>query len=93
MKYKVIKTFTFIQNDTIIIINEKSIIDNNLVDTKNGTFKIEQSVIDNNTEYFQEVDWKIDLLQYLKANKIAQPAILSKKLIPFIDNLLKNNDK
>lgn len=91
MKYKVIKNFSLLLNNIIFTIPEKTIIINNETIIKNQKIHLEDEIILNNTEYFQVVDWKTDLVDYLKTNKIPQPSILAKKLYPFIEDLLQNN--
>jgi hypothetical protein len=84
MKYKVIKEFSITNNTT------------KKIDTlKVGLILVAGSIVDfdiikNNPEYFEEYNWKSELTYYLKLNKFPQPAILSKKLQPFIiDTFLK----
>jgi len=45
-------------------------------------------IIKNNPDYFSHIDWKEELQAYLKTNKIPQPAVITKKLLPFIESLL-----
>ena len=39
-------------------------------------------------QFFEVIDWKAELLTYIKANKLPTPAVLTKKLIPFIDEMV-----
>lgn len=91
-KHRVVKDFQLITDDKkIFILKAKSVIENYRFLSKDIDINIDSDLIDNNPEYFQEIDWKQDLNSYIKSNKLPQPAQLSKKLIPFIESLLVNN--
>lgn len=89
IKHKVIKEFQFLTEDKkILILKVNSILEEYVYSIKDESINIDKDIVDNNPEFFQEVDWKSELLSYLKVNKIPQPAVLSKKLIPFIDEMI-----
>lgn len=91
-KYKVTKEFQFLSSDKkIIVLKVGTIIENFKYVLKNEDFLIDQEIILNNPDFFTELDWKVELLAYMKTNKIPQPAILSKKMIPFIEDMIINN--
>lgn len=58
---------------------------------KGENLLLDKEVIDANPQLFQLIDWKIELLSYLKANKIPQPSQVSKKMLPFIEDVLLSN--
>ncbi len=90
-KHKAIKDFQLITSDKkIFILKSGSIIEDYRFVSKDIDITIDEDLINSNPEYFQEIDWKQDLNSYLKVNKIPQPAQISKKLIPFIENLLSS---
>jgi len=93
IKHKVIKDFQLLTSEKkIIILKSGSIIEDYKLVNKTQKINIEKDIIDNNPEYFQSVDWKQELILHLKQNKIPQPAIISKKLIPFIEeSFILNN--
>lgn len=92
-KHKVLKDFQFITPDKkIIILKSKTILENYRYITKFESVMIEKDIVDNNPEFFSKVEWTEDLNTYLKLNKIPQPAIVTKKLIPFIEEMIKSND-
>jgi len=84
-KYKVIKEFQFLGDDKKIIILK---VGTYIKNYKFGDIEIGKDIIDNNPDFFEVVDWKNELLLYMKANKIPQPAVLSKKLYPFVDMIV-----
>jgi hypothetical protein len=93
-KHKVLKDFQFLTEDKkIIILKAKTIIENYTYKLKTGDITVSKEIINNNPDYFSFIDWKEDLQTYLKANKIAQPAVITKKLVPFVENLLDTNSK
>lgn len=90
-KHKVIQDYQLTTPDKkIIILKAKTnIIDYRYIN-KTDNILVEKDIIDNNPEYFAIVDWKEDFTNYLKTNKIPQPAVLSKKITPFFEEMLNN---
>ena len=89
LKHKVIKEFQFLTPDKkILILKVNTVLEEYVYCQKDESITIDKDIVDNNPEFFQEVDWRAELLSYLKTNKIPQPAVLSKKLIPFIDEMI-----
>lgn len=92
IKYKVLKDFQLIAEDKkIIIIKAKTIIENYTFKNKNEVVKVPVEVIKNNSDYFAPFDWKEELQSFLRTNKIPQPAIITKKIVPFIESLMEEN--
>lgn len=92
IKYKVLKDYQFVTNDKkIVILKAKSIIVDYRYVNKLDDIILEKEVIDGNPDYFSYIDWKEELNTFIKQNKIPQPALLTKKLSPFIEDLLKSN--
>ena len=88
IKHKVLKDFQFVTNDKkIVILKAKTVLENYKYTTKNDSITMEKEVIDNNPDFFSPIDWKEELNTYIKQNKIPQPAILTKKLVPFIEEM------
>jgi len=93
-KHKVLKDFQLLTDDKkIVILKAKTVIENFTYKLKTGDVIVSKEIINNNPDYFSFVDWKEDLQTYLKTNKIAQPAVITKKLVPFVENLLETNSK
>ena len=86
IKHRVIKEFQYITSDKkIVVLKIGTILENYKYITKLESINIDSDVINSNPDFFSIVDWKFELLSYLKQNKIPQPSLLSKKLIPFIE--------
>lgn len=89
LKHKVIQDYQFVSSDKkIIVLKTNTILENYVYSPKGGdSIKIDKDIIENNSTFFKVVDWKEELHSYIKSNKIPQPAILTKKIIPFIDEM------
>lgn len=86
VKHKLLSDYQFLTNDKkIIILKTGTIIEDYKYITKSDSVNIDMDIVHNNPHYFQAIDWKIELLSYLKQNKIPQPSVVCKKLIPFIE--------
>ena len=89
IKHKVVKEFQYLSPDKkIFILKAGTILEEYNYKVKTETIAIDRDIIDNNPEFFEIVDWKAELLTYIKANKLPTPAVLTKKLIPFIDEMV-----
>lgn len=85
-KHKLIKDFQLITDDKkIIILKSGTMIIDYYYKTKDSSIKIDEAIVNSNDLFFEKIDWKTDLNTYLKSNKVAQPGIVAKKLIPFIE--------
>jgi hypothetical protein len=91
-KHKVLKDFQLLTDDKkILILKAKTIIEDYKFKTKTDFVVVSAEIIKNNPEYFSFIDWKEELQGYLKTNKIPQPAVITKKLVPFIETLMSEN--
>lgn len=89
IKHKVVKEFQYLSPDKkIFILKAGTILEEYNYKVKTETIAIDKDIIDNNPEFFEIIDWKAELLTYIKANKLPTPAVLTKKLIPFIDEMV-----
>jgi len=92
IKHKVLKDFQLLTDDKkILILKAKTIIEDYKFKNKAETVTVPLDIIKNNPDYFSYIDWKEDLQTYLKTNKIAQPAVITKKLVPFIESMMSNS--
>ena len=92
MKHKVLRDFQYLTENKKIIIFKSGTVLNDYTYVSNNLFiNIDKDIIDNNIEYFEILDWKSELVAYLKANKIPQPSVLGKKLQPFIQEMFITN--
>ena len=89
IKHKVVKEFQYLSPDKkIFILKAGTILEEYNYKIKSDIIPIDKDIIDNNPEFFEIIDWKAELLTYIKANKLPTPAVLTKKLIPFIDEMV-----
>ena len=58
---------------------------------KTELIPIDKAIIDNNPEFFEVIDWKAELLTFMRAEKMPQPAQLGKKLIPFFEDMIMSS--
>jgi predicted RNase H-like nuclease (RuvC/YqgF family) len=92
IKHKVLKDFQLLTTDKkIITLKSKTVLEDYKYITKNDNVVVEKDVINNNPDYFSIIDWKEELNTYLKQNKIPQPTIITKKLIPFLEEMFVIN--
>jgi hypothetical protein len=92
IKHKVLKDFQLLTDDKkIIILKAKTVIEDYKFKNKSETVSVPVDIIKNNPDYFSFIDWKEELQSYLKVNKIAQPAVITKKLVPFIETMMSEN--
>ncbi len=89
IKHKVIKEFQYLSPDKkIFILKIGTILEEYNYRVKTEIIPIDKEIIDNNPEFFEIIDWKNELLSYMRAEKLPQPAQLGKKLIPFIEDMI-----
>jgi DNA repair exonuclease SbcCD ATPase subunit len=89
IKHKVIKEFQYLSPDKkIFILKIGTILEEYNYRVKTDIIPIDKDIIDNNPEFFEVIDWKAELLSYMRAEKLPQPAQLGKKIIPFIEEMI-----
>ena len=89
LKHKVVKEFQYLSADKkIFVLKAGTILEEYKYKIKTDIIPIDKDIIDNNPEFFEVVDWKAELLAYIKANKLPTPAVLTKKLIPFFEEMV-----
>ena len=92
IKHKVLKDFQLLTDDKkILILKAKTIIEDYKFKNKSDIVNVPLDIIKNNADYFSFIDWKEELQSYLKVNKIPQPAVITKKLVPFIETMMSEN--
>lgn len=88
IKHKLLSDYQHTTYDKkIFLIKSGTILENYIYKIKGEEIEVDREIVDANPQYFQPVDWKQELVSYMKSNKIPTPAILSKKLIPFIEEM------
>ena len=89
IKHKVIKEFQYLSPEKkIFILKTGTILEEYNYKVKSEIIQIDKDIIDNNPEFFEIIDWKAELLTYIKTNKLPTPSVLTKKLIPFIEEMV-----
>jgi len=89
IKHKVVKEFQFLSPDKkIFILKAGTVLEEYKHKVKTEIIPIDRDIIDNNPEFFEIIDWKAELLTYIKANKLPTPSVLTKKLVPFIEEMV-----
>ncbi len=89
IKHKVIKEFQYLSPDKkIFVLKAGTVLEEYNYKVKSEVIPIDKEIIDNNPEFFEVIDWKAELMSYMKINKMPQPAQLGKKLIPFIEEMV-----
>ncbi len=92
IKHKVIKEFQYLSPDKkIFILKVGTILEEYIYRVKNELIPIDKDIIDNNPEFFEVIDWKAELLTFMRAEKMPQPAQLGKKLIPFFEEMVMSS--
>jgi hypothetical protein len=92
IKHKVLKDFQLLtEGKKILILKAKTIIEDYKFKNKSETVSVPVDIIKNNPDYFSFIDWKEELQSYLKVNKITQPAVITKKLVPFIETMMQES--
>ena len=92
LKHKLVKEFQYLGDDKkIIVLKVGTILEEYVYKLKSEIIPIDKDIVDSNPDFFEIVEWKAELLSYLKSNKIPQPAILSKKLYPFMEEFIVSN--
>ncbi len=89
IKHKLLSDYQYTTPDKkIFLIKSGTILEEYVYKVKNESIIIDRDIIDNNPDFFEVVDWKYELMNYLKIQKIPTPAQLHKKIVPFIEEMV-----
>jgi myosin heavy subunit len=89
IKHKVVKEFQYLSPDKkIFILKIGTILEEYNYRVKTEIIPIDKDIIDHNPDFFEVIDWRAELLSYMRSEKMPQPAQLGKKLIPFIEDMI-----
>ena len=89
IKHKLLSDYQYVSPDKkIFLIKSGTIIEEFKYKLKGDTIPLDKEVIEMNPQIFEIIDWKAELLSFMKLNKMPQPAQLGKKLIPFIEDMI-----
>lgn len=88
-KHKLIQDFQFISADKkIFVLKSGTILVEYNYKLKSEIVPIDKDIVDSNPLFFEVIDWKSELMTYMRSEKMPQPAQLGKKLIPFIEEMV-----
>jgi hypothetical protein len=89
IRHKLLQDFQFTSSDKkIFILKKGTIIDGFKYKIKDDTIDIDMDIVLSNPDYFETIDWRSELLIHLKASKVPQPSQISKKIVPFIEEMI-----
>jgi hypothetical protein len=89
IKHKLLSDYQYISPDKkIFLIKSGTIIDEYVYKIKGESIQIDREIVEANPQLFSLIDWKTELLSYMRAEKLPQPAQLGKKIIPFIEEMI-----
>jgi hypothetical protein len=89
IKHKLLSDYQYISPDKkIFLIKSGTVIDEYVYKIKGESIQIDKEIVEANPQLFSPIDWKIELLSYMRAEKMPQPAQLGKKIIPFIEEMI-----
>jgi len=93
MKHKTIEDFHLMGPDKNIITIKAGTILEDYIFRKGtmGELLVGKEAVEKNEKFFEIFDWKAELTAYLKSQKIPQPAVLSKKIQPFIQDMISTS--
>jgi DNA repair exonuclease SbcCD ATPase subunit len=89
IKHKLLSDYQFLSSEKkIFLIKSGTIIEEYIYKVKNESISIDKEIVDANPEIFQVIDWKAEMLSYMKIQKFPTPSQFHKKLIPFIEEMV-----
>lgn len=92
IRHKISKDFQLLTGDKkIVILKAGSLLENYKYTTKNDQVKVDRDIVDSNPDFFLLLDWKVELVNVMKQNKIQTPAVIAKKIIPFLEEIIMSS--
>ena len=89
IKHKLLSDYQYLTPDKkIILIKSGVVLEEYNYKVKTDIIPIDKEIVDNNPQLFEIIDWKSELLIYIKTNKLPTPAVLTKKIVPFIEDMI-----
>ena len=89
IKHKLLSDYQYTTPDKkIFLIKSGTILEEYIYKVKNESIIIDRDIIDNNPDFFEVVDWKYELMSYMKVQKLPTPSQLHKKIVPFIEEMV-----
>ena len=92
IKHKLLADYQYITPDKkIFLIKSGTIIEEYTYKLKGEFIPVDKEIVEANPQLFDPVDWKAELLTFMRAEKMPQPAQLGKKLIPFFEEMIMSS--
>jgi chromosome segregation ATPase len=92
IKHKLLADYQYTTPDKkIFLIKSGTIIEEYLYKLKGENIPIDRDIVLANPQLFEVIDWKAELLTFMRAEKMPQPAQLGKKLIPFFEDMIMSS--
>jgi len=92
IKHKLLTDYQYTTSDKkIFLIKSGTIIEEYLYKLKGENIPIDRDIVEANPQIFGPIDWKSELLSFMRSEKMPQPAQLGKKLIPFIEDMIMSS--
>lgn len=89
IKHKLLSDYQYITPDKkIFLIKSGTILEEYQYKLKGENIPIDKEIVEANPQLFSLIDWKTELLSYMRSEKLPQPAQLGKKIIPFIEEMI-----
>ena len=89
VKHKLLSDYQYTSIDKkIFVLKSGTILEEYNYQLKGESILIDKEVVDANPQIFCLLDWKAELLSYIKTSKLPTPAVLTKKLVPFIEDMI-----
>lgn len=89
IKHKLLSDYQYVSPDKkIFLIKLGTVVEEYNYKLKGELIPLDKDIIENNPQIFELIDWKAELMSFMKSNKMPQPAQLGKKLIPFIEDMI-----
>lgn len=89
IKHRVVKDFQYLSPDKkIFVLKTGTILEEYTYKVKTELIPIDREIIENNPDFFVIIEWRDELLSYMKAQKLPTPAQLHKKIVPFVEEMI-----
>lgn len=89
IKHKLLSDYQYTASDKkIFLIKSGTIIEDYIYKLNGENIYLDRDIIDANPQLFSNIDWKYELLSYMKAQKLPTPAQLHKKIVPFVEEMI-----
>lgn len=92
IRHKLLADYQYTTPDKkIFLIKSGTVIEEYKYKLKGEIIPIDKDIVEANPELFDPIDWKAELLTFMRAEKMPQPAQLGKKLIPFFEEMIMSS--